>query len=48
MAEFGAAIREGRPALTDGRAGLRVLELLDAASRSLELGGGFVDVEDET
>jgi predicted dehydrogenase len=47
VAEFGAAIREGRSALTDGRAGLRVLELLDAASRSLELGGGFVDVDVE-
>ncbi len=48
VAEFGAAIREGRPALTDGRAGLRVLQLLDAASRSIDLGGMFVDVEDET
>jgi predicted dehydrogenase len=44
ISELGAAIREGRPAATDGRAGLRVLELLDAASRSLELGGPFVDV----
>ncbi len=47
VAEFSEAIREHRPALTDGRAGLRVLELLDAASRSLELGGAFVDVEDD-
>jgi len=48
VAEFGSAIREGRPALTDGRSGLRVLQLLDAASRSLELGGAFVDVEVES
>jgi predicted dehydrogenase len=39
MAEFCAAISEGRPALTDVRAGLRVLKLLQAASRSAELGG---------
>jgi len=45
VAEFHQAIRDGRPALTDGRAGLRVLELLDAAARSMELGGAFVDVE---
>ena len=38
MAEFSAAISEG-PALTDVRAGLRVLKLLQAASRSVELGG---------
>ena len=31
--EFAAAIREGRPALTDGRSGLRVLEVLEAASQ---------------
>jgi predicted dehydrogenase len=50
VAEFASAIREGRPALTDGRSGLRVLQLLDAASRSIDLGGAFVDVdvEDET
>ncbi len=34
MAEFGAAIGEGRAPLTDARAGLRVLTLLEAASRS--------------
>jgi predicted dehydrogenase len=39
MAEFGAAIGEGRPALTDAAAGLRVLALLEAASRSAEHGG---------
>ena len=39
MAEFAAAISEGRPALTDGRSGLRVLAMLEAASRSLREGG---------
>ena len=39
MAEFGAAIREGRPPLTDAGAGLRVLRLLEAASRSAASGG---------
>ncbi|WP_244305395.1 Gfo/Idh/MocA family protein [Kitasatospora cheerisanensis] len=47
MAEFAAAIGEGRAPLTDGRAGLRVLRLLHAASRSLELGGATVPVGDE-
>jgi predicted dehydrogenase len=46
VTELAAAIREGRPALTDGRAGLRVIELLDGASRSLERGGSLVDVGD--
>ncbi|UGQ14501.1 Gfo/Idh/MocA family oxidoreductase [Yinghuangia sp. ASG 101] len=44
MAEFASAIAESRPALTDGRAGVRVLELLEAASRSLETGGLAVPV----
>jgi predicted dehydrogenase len=47
VAEFADSINEGRTPLTDGRAGLRVLQLLDAASRSLDLGGAFVDVEVE-
>mgnify|MGYP000393752351 CR=1 FL=1 len=46
VAELAASIREGRAPLTDGRAGLRVLELLEAASRSLETGGGFVELEE--
>ena len=33
--EFAACIRENRPAITDGEAGLRVLAVLEAASRSL-------------
>ncbi|WP_344554175.1 Gfo/Idh/MocA family oxidoreductase [Kitasatospora saccharophila] len=45
MGEFAAAITEGRAPLTDGRAGLRVLRLLHAASRSLELGGATVPLD---
>ncbi|GCD95408.1 Gfo/Idh/MocA family protein [Embleya hyalina] len=48
MAEFAEAIGAARPALTDGRAGLRVLELLEAASRSLELGGVAVAVGEQS
>ncbi|HSV66364.1 MAG TPA: Gfo/Idh/MocA family oxidoreductase [Mycobacteriales bacterium] len=44
MAELAAAIREGRPPLTDGRSGLRVLALLEAATESLRSGGSFVPV----
>ena len=40
--EFAAAIRERRAPLTDGRAGLRVLDILEAASRSLEFRGAVV------
>jgi len=39
MAEFSAAISENRPPRTDARAGLRVLKLLEAASRSVDSGG---------
>lgn len=39
VAEFAASIREGRPSRTSGAAGLRVLNVLEAASRSLENGG---------
>ena len=44
MAEFAAAITEGRPAFTDGQSGLRVLAMLEAASASLTAGGVFVPV----
>jgi predicted dehydrogenase len=43
--EFGSAIRQGRAPLTDGRAGLRVLDILEAASRSLAANGSVVTVE---
>jgi predicted dehydrogenase len=36
MAEFAHCIRTGRASRTDGRSGLRVLDILEAASRSLE------------
>ena len=39
MAEFSAAINEGRSPLTDAEAGVRVLTLLEAASRSAESDG---------
>jgi predicted dehydrogenase len=44
MAEFAAAIREHRAPSTDGRSGLRVLDVLDAATRSLEYRGAVVPV----
>jgi len=43
-AEFVASIREGRPPRTDGREGLAVVRLLDAARRSLDAGGSRVPV----
>ncbi len=45
VAEFVGAIREGRPALTDGLAGLRVLQILEAASLSQASGGTSVPLE---
>jgi predicted dehydrogenase len=42
MAEFADSIRSGRPGATDGRSGLRVLDILEAASRSLEFHGSVV------
>jgi predicted dehydrogenase len=42
VADFAAAIRGRRAPLTDGQAGLRVLRLLTAASRSLEASGALV------
>jgi predicted dehydrogenase len=35
VAEFADCIRTGRPSLTDGRSGLRVLDILEAASSSM-------------
>jgi predicted dehydrogenase len=43
--EYAAAIRTGRRPLTDGRAGLRVLDVLEAASRSLEFQGAVVGLK---
>ena len=39
VSEFAASIHEGRPARTDGEAGMRVLSVLEAASESLRVGG---------
>jgi len=39
VGEFHDAVAGARPALTDGQAGLRVLRVLDAATKSLEAGG---------
>jgi predicted dehydrogenase len=45
MAEFSGAISEGRQPLTDAAAGLRVLRLLEAASRSAHSGGVRINLE---
>ena len=42
VAEFADSIRAGRAPRTDGRAGLRVLDILEAASQSLEFRGAVV------
>src|SRR5215472_11285705 len=47
LAEFAGAITEHRSPLTDGRAGVRILELLQAASRSAEDGGIRIPVSME-
>jgi predicted dehydrogenase len=44
--EYANAIRSATPSLTDGRAGLRVLEILEAASASLAAGGTMVPLAD--
>jgi len=40
--ELVAAVREGTPPLTDGRSGLRILEILEAATASLGAGGAMI------
>ena len=42
VAEFRSSIIEGRRPLTDGQAGLRVLRILEAASKSLRSGGSTI------
>ncbi|MEV6343189.1 Gfo/Idh/MocA family oxidoreductase [Actinoplanes sp. NPDC051851] len=44
--EYARAITTGEPALTDGRAGLRVLEILQAASVSLAEGGTMIKLDE--
>ncbi|MBO0728035.1 MAG: Gfo/Idh/MocA family oxidoreductase [Acidimicrobiaceae bacterium] len=45
VAEFHAAISEGRQSLTDGRAGLRVLRILEATTLSMLSAGATVGVD---
>jgi predicted dehydrogenase len=45
VASFAASIRTGSPSLTDGRAGLRVLEILEATSVSLANNGVAVPLK---
>jgi predicted dehydrogenase len=42
--EFANSILEGRAPLSDGHAGLRVVRLLEAAQRSIELNGRLIDL----
>jgi predicted dehydrogenase len=42
VAEFAGAINENRKPLTDGTSGLRVLDVLEAATASLEYKGAVV------
>ncbi len=44
VGEFADCIENGRDALTDGEAGLRVLKVLDAASRSIKADGATVRI----
>ena len=44
MLDFVQAVRHGRPSRTDGRQGLAVVQLLDAARRSARSGGSPVDL----
>ena len=45
VAEFAAAILEERTPRTDGRSGLRVLDILEAADKSLALKGQVIQLE---
>lgn len=44
--EYARAITTGTPALTDGRSGLRVLAILQAATRSLAEGGTLIKIDE--
>jgi len=46
--ELVGAVRDGRPPLTDGRSGLRILEVLEAATASLAAGGATVPLPDRS
>jgi predicted dehydrogenase len=47
MSEFADCVRTGRTPVTDGRSGLRVLDVLEAASRSLEFQGAVVPLRSQ-
>lgn len=46
--ELASAVRQGRRPLTDGKAGLRVLRILEAASRSMKCRGTAVPLDPES
>lgn len=46
--ELVGAVRDGRPPLTDGRSGLRILEVLEASTASLAAGGAMVPLHPGT
>ncbi len=48
VGEFAASIREDRRPSTDGRAGLRVLEILTAIHESLAAGGSLIPLNLES
>jgi hypothetical protein len=43
--DFVECVRTGRQSMTDGRAGLRVVRILEAASKSLKRGGHPVEID---
>jgi hypothetical protein len=43
--EFVDSIERGRKPLTDGQAGLRVVEILEAATQSLKRRGGVIELD---
>ena len=43
--EFYNCINEDRPALTDGQAGLRVVQILEAANKSLHMNGRLIEID---
>jgi len=47
MSEFARSVRSGQPSVTDGRAGLRILDVLEAASRSLAFQGAVVPLRNQ-
>ena len=47
IADFTNSIRSGRPPLSDGHSGVRVLEILEAVEESVRLGGTLVDMSQE-